>query len=479
MRNQSRFLILYLSVLVGAAAQLAHAQDTNQSQSVGQNDTSFEAVETNQLNQAELDQILAPIALYPDTLLSHILVASTYPLEVVQAARWRAKNEKMNEQQALDAVEDKNWDPSVKALIPFNDLLQRFSQDLEWLQALGDAFLLNEEQVLSSVQNLRQKAYAQGNLENSDYIEVSRDDGQIVIENTVKEVVYVPYYDTRVVYGNWWWGAYPPYYWHSPVHYVWSAGFYWSPSYYIRPSFYFGGFHWGNRHVVANYHYRNNAHNYPHGRRVVSVREYPRWSHNPEHRRGVRYDHQQNPNRFVNSEQKLSSKKHYQIDKQRVLNVEKLNNKDQLTRRNVMVNKKNADHQQASNESIRNRLRDKRDVTPLHNETSAKGRHSVNDKQRLINAATSEQRGKVLNHNQQQQNVRPNNSLPKSATPAVAKETPYIQNTNSSNSEKTKTYHYNGNNGDKNRGKSNSQRHSSSAKQNARQSKLSRSEHKR
>ncbi|MDP5041446.1 MAG: DUF3300 domain-containing protein, partial [Paraglaciecola sp.] len=165
-----------------------------------------------ELNQAELDQLLAPIALYPDTLLSHILVAATYPLEVIQAARWRAANEEFDEDQALNAVEDKDWDPSVKALIPFNELLQKFSDDLDWLQSLGDAFLNNEGQVLSTVQNLRQKAYAQGNLNNNDYLEVNQENDQITIQPVNREVIYVPYYDTRVVYGPWWWDTYQPYY---------------------------------------------------------------------------------------------------------------------------------------------------------------------------------------------------------------------------------------------------------------------------
>jgi hypothetical protein len=480
MRNQTRFLFLYLFILVGSAAQLARAQDANQSQPIGPNDTAFDAIETTQLNQAELDQILAPIALYTDTLLSHILVASTYPLEVVQAARWRANNEQMGGQQALEAVEEKNWDPSVKALVPFNDLLQKFSQDLEWLQSLGDAFLLNEEQVLSSVQNLRQKAYAQGNLDNNDYIDVSQDDGQIVIESVTKEVVYVPYYDTRVVYGNWWWGSYPPYYWHSPVHYVLSAGFYWSPSFYIHPSFYFGGFHWGNRHVVANYHYHNNAHYYPHGRRVVSVREYPRWSHNPVHRRGVRYDHQQNPNRFVSSGQRQGSKKYNQIDKQRVLNVENLNNKGQLTKQKVVINKKNTKHQQARNEPIKKRLKDKRDISTAQNRTNVKkDRNRVNDKQRLVNAATKQQRSTVVDNSQARQKVRGNNSAQRTQKSTVTKQIPYVQNNSSSNSRKTKTYNSSSNNANKSRGNTSSQRHSSSGRQKSGQSKSSHGKQKR
>ena len=173
--------------------QLAQAQD----------ESSSETSEPVVLAQAQLDQILAPIALYPDTLLSHILMASTYPLEIIQAARWRATNADLDEKQALNAVENKDWDPSVKALVPFNELLQKLSEDLDWLQSLGSAFLVNEQQILTSIQNLRQKAYQQGNLANNDYVNVEQEKSEIIIETVREEIVYVPYYDTRVVYGNW------------------------------------------------------------------------------------------------------------------------------------------------------------------------------------------------------------------------------------------------------------------------------------
>ncbi|WP_416307837.1 DUF3300 domain-containing protein [Neptunicella sp. SCSIO 80796] len=269
-----------LSLLSGLPLSVVQAQE-----SVVAVESEQEQVE---LNQAELDQMLAPIALYPDTLLSHILVASTYPLEVVQAARWRNNNKELDEQQTLDAVESKSWDPSVKALTPFTDLLNKLSDDLSWLQDLGDAFLANEAQVLSTVQNLRHKAYEQGSLTNNQYIEVVEDQDEIVIETVQKEVVYVPYYDTRVVYGNWWWDGYPPLYWHTPVHYVSYAGFYWGPRVIIQPSFYFGGFHWHRRQVVVNYEYRN--HPYPVDRHQrVRTKEYQRWQHDKVHRRNARY----------------------------------------------------------------------------------------------------------------------------------------------------------------------------------------------
>ena len=142
MRNQTKYLFIYLCVLcllIGSVVQLAQAQES----------ISSETSDVIELDQAQLDQILAPIALYPDTLLSHILVASTYPLEVIQAARWRAANKDLDEQQALNAVEDKDWDPSVQALVPFNDLLQSLSEDLDWLQSLGSAFLVNETSLLA------------------------------------------------------------------------------------------------------------------------------------------------------------------------------------------------------------------------------------------------------------------------------------------------------------------------------------------
>lgn len=408
MRNPGKYFLLYLCVLcmlIGGAVQLAQAQETT---TVGQNAETQERTEV--LNQAELDQMLAPIALYPDTLLSHILVASTYPLEVVQAARWRAKNQTLDEQAALDAIEDKDWDPSVKALVPFNDLLQKFSEDLDWLQALGDAFLLNEEQVLTSVQGLRQKAYAQGNLQDNEYLYVDQDEGQIVIETVEKEVVYVPYYDTRVVYGSWWWGAYPPHYWHRPSHYVWNAGFYWSPGFHIRPSFYFGGFHWLNRHLVVDYHYRNTSHrnwrhDYGHNpRQTVRVREYPRWSHSSTHRRGIRYLHSQNANRYVSSNKGYHSKKQYQIDKQRVLNVEQLKNKHQSQHVKQRLaatkqgNKGRSAHKKQSSKAPQKR---NRQTSAVH--SSGKGN---SHKQRLINGANSEQRRRVVKQAQGERKVQ-------------------------------------------------------------------------
>jgi hypothetical protein len=186
---------------------------------------------------------------------------------------------------------------------------------------------VDEQQVLTSIQNLRQKAYQTGNLANNDYINVEQEEGEIIIETLREGVIYVPYYDTRIVYGNWWWQNHPPYYWHRPAHSIFNAGVYWSIGFNIHPSFYFGGFNWRNRHVVANYHYRSHAnrywsnnHNVSNNRQVVRVKEYPRWSYNQQHRRGAQ--HRINGQRIlrnINSDNKRQNYK--QIDKKRVLNV--------------------------------------------------------------------------------------------------------------------------------------------------------------
>ncbi|MDP4536874.1 DUF3300 domain-containing protein [Alkalimonas collagenimarina] len=238
--------------------------------------------------QAYLDQVLAPIALYPDSVLSHILIASTYPLEVVQASRWASEHESLSSEQALQQVEQEPWDPSVKALVAFPDLLQRMSDDLDWLEQLGEAFLNDEAWVMQSIQQLREQAYAHGSLDEVEHIVVQREQNVIVIEPKQPDIIYVPYYNTRVIYGDWHWPHHQPYYWHYPGAYYTHSAFYWGPYYRVTPGFYFSSFHWHQRHVIVNHHhFYQPPRAYP--RRVVHVHNGKRWQHNPVHRRGVVY----------------------------------------------------------------------------------------------------------------------------------------------------------------------------------------------
>src|ERR1700687_328398 len=171
--------------------------------------------ERTQFAQVELDQMLAPIALYPDALLSQLLMAATYPLEVVQAARWSRSHPELRGEPAVRSADERDWDPSVKSLLAFPQILSMMDEKLEWTQRLGDAFLAQQEQVMRTVQYLRSHAYAAGNLRSSEELVVERQGTDIIIEPPTPELVYVPYYDPLVVYGPWGAPAFPPGYWRA------------------------------------------------------------------------------------------------------------------------------------------------------------------------------------------------------------------------------------------------------------------------
>lgn len=241
--------------------------------------------------RAELDQMLAPIALYPDTVLSHILIAATYPLEVIEAERWTRSNRHLEAEEAVNAASLEGWDPSVAALTAFPDLLGRMSDDLDWTQDLGDAFLADEGRVMDAIQNLREKAYASGQLKKMKHVKTYRENRIIVIEPAVERVVYVPYYDTRVVYGPWWWDRYPPVYWRAPTTYVHVGGFYWGPRIYLGSTFFFSSVHWPERRIVViDYHHHHHRHpRFYSGRKIAHYDGARRWEHNPRHRRNIVY----------------------------------------------------------------------------------------------------------------------------------------------------------------------------------------------
>jgi DNA segregation ATPase FtsK/SpoIIIE-like protein len=249
---------------------------------------------TRSYTQAELDQMLAPIALYPDALLSQVLMAATYPIEVVEAARWTRANPNLQGDAAVRAVENQDWDPSVKSLVAFPQILQRMDEQLNWTESLGDAFLAQEPQVMDSVQHLRRRAQAAGHLQSSEQIYVQQQGPTILIQPASPQYVYVPYYDPLVVYGTWWWPAYRPVHWAPWPGYARpyyrsgvSAGFWWGQPVGLSLNFFFGNVDWHRRHVhVAHpraYYYRAPVFV---NRTVV---DRGRWQHDPHHRRGVDY----------------------------------------------------------------------------------------------------------------------------------------------------------------------------------------------
>jgi hypothetical protein len=152
----------------------------------------------------------------PDALLSQILMASTYPLEVIEAARWSKANPTLKGDATVAAVKDKGWDVSVMSMVAFPDVLAQMSEQLTWTQKLGDAMLGQQQDVADSIQRLRARASAAGNLQTTPQQTVttqgSGDSVQYVITPTNPDVYYAPSYNPSWAYGAWPNPAYPPYY---------------------------------------------------------------------------------------------------------------------------------------------------------------------------------------------------------------------------------------------------------------------------
>jgi hypothetical protein len=260
------------------------------------------------LNKKELDQLLAPIALYPDDLLTNVLMASTYPLDVVQAARWIKEpgKTKLKGDALAKALESKDWDPSVKALVQFPSVLQNMSDKLDWTQKLGDAFLAQQDEVMDQIQFLRGKAEQAGNLKSNKQQKVtteSGDDGNpvYVIEPADPDVVYVPYYEP-VVYGPWWYDDYPPYYWGYPgAAYV--NGWWWGTGIGIA------GAIWGWNHCDWRRH--NIDINVNKWNRIDRDRNKitdGKWQHRPDHRGPVPYGNKDVRDKFAKGDRQPGSK---------------------------------------------------------------------------------------------------------------------------------------------------------------------------
>ena len=247
--------------------------------------------------QEEIEQLVAPVALYPDALLAQVLMASTYPLEVVLAARWTQANPKVSGAALENAMQSQTWDPSVKSLTAVPQVLEMMEQRVDWTQKLGDAFLGQEAEVMKAVQRLRAKASAAGNLKSGkeQTVTTKTEGGEttIVIEPAT-EVVYVPTYDPSYVYGYWPNPAYPPYYWYPPGYYYPGGAFLAGV---VVGAWLWGGLTWGGNNPGINggrvhiEHHRYNNFN----RTNISDGN---WRHNVEHRQGVAYRDQATASRF-------------------------------------------------------------------------------------------------------------------------------------------------------------------------------------
>ena len=250
----------------------------------------------------ELNNLVAPIALYPDPLLGQMLVASTYPLEVVEANQWLQRNRNLSGRALVDAAKQQPWDPSVQALVAVPDALAELNRDIGWTTELGNAFLAQQAEVMSAVQQMRARAQAKGMLRSTPQQTVRTEDqeGQeaIEIEPANPQVIYVPYYDPMYVWGPPVYGYYPPLYYPR-----WGFGF--GPGFDL--AFCFDGWggwglwgwgpNWfGGGVYVNNYFFPRYGFYYGHSGRFAGGRSI--WVHNPSHRFGVPYGNHRVSDRF-------------------------------------------------------------------------------------------------------------------------------------------------------------------------------------
>ncbi|WP_213766980.1 DUF3300 domain-containing protein [Caballeronia sp. dw_19] len=256
------------------------------------------APDTMPFTLAQLDQMLAPIALYPDPLVAQILMAATYPLEVVEADRWLEdpKNKALSGNQLATALEAQPWDPSVKSLVPFPQILRMMDSNLDWIERLGDAFLADEAAVMDSVQRLRRQAEAAGKLDSTSQQVVVTNGPAITIEPANPEIVYVPVYDPAYAYGVWPYPAFPPYYF--PGYFdgviVGSVGFGWVGIAIVGPLWGWNYCDWGRHRIgLDRDRFAGLNRNRPPGGTV--------WAHDPSHRLGVPYRDPGVRNRFADS----------------------------------------------------------------------------------------------------------------------------------------------------------------------------------
>ncbi len=272
----------------------------------------------------QLDSLVAPVALYPDPLLTQVLVASTYPLEIIQLQQWIQKNSGLKGDDLTNAVQKQDWDPSIQAMAVFPDLVKRLADDIKWTTDLGNAFLAQQSDVMDAVQRMRMKAKDAGNLKPTEQMKVETKvvEGKtvVIVQQANPQVIYVPSYNPVIVYG-------PPVYPYPPIYYP-------PPSYYAAGvvfafgvgiavgSYYHGG--WGyncgwGRHTTVNINVNNNYIRHYNTTTITNVNRTSinnvnqnninnvnrngnnTWQHNSQHRGGAPYSDKATANKYGGS----------------------------------------------------------------------------------------------------------------------------------------------------------------------------------
>lgn len=279
MRTRHRYSIVLLAML----AMPLYGQSA---------DSATPAGSTAVFQNEELDQMLAPLALYPDALLAQVLMAATYPGDVADAVTWSTEHPDASGEEAVRQVAEQPWDPSVQSLVAFPALLVTLGQDPAWVQRVGDAFLAQPEAVMDAVQRLRRQAQAAGNLHSNEQQTVttsseSTSTQTIIIEPADPQVVYVPSYNPSLVYGTWPYPAYPPTYYPPPPGYylgsALAAGLAFGAGVAIIDSLW-GDCDWNNGDIDIDVNRYNNIN---HNRQINAQQN--NWRHDAANRDGVPY----------------------------------------------------------------------------------------------------------------------------------------------------------------------------------------------
>jgi hypothetical protein len=262
------------------------------------------------LSQEQLEQMVAPIALYPDSLVAQILMASTYPIEVVEAARWSKQNPKVTGTALEDAMQKQSWDASVKSLTAFPQVLAMMDEKLDWTTDLGNAFLAQQSDVMNAIQALRARAQKEGNLKSNEQQTVTVEQQPsgtqpqtIIIQPANPQVVYVPAY-TPAVYGAWPYPAYPPYPYYPPGYALGASLISFGVGMAVGSALW-GGCSWGG----SNSHVNVNVNNYNNFNRTDIKNG--NWNHNVDHRRGAGYNNQNVANRYGRGNQNAQSREQF------------------------------------------------------------------------------------------------------------------------------------------------------------------------
>lgn len=269
--------MLAVAMITPVVPTYVFAQSTSQSQAP--------------LSDQQLNSLVSPIALYPDSLISQILMASTYPLEVAEAASWQKQNSRLTGPALDSALQSQKWDPSVKSLVSFPQALQMMGSDLNWTQKLGDAVLAQQSDVMKAIQAMRAKAKQAGNLSSTPQQTVSTSGQNIIIQPANPQVIYVPTYNPTVVYGPWPYPAYPPPPPYYPPGYTAGAEFLSFGIGMAVGAALFGGMHWGSGSITVNNNTFNNFNrNTANGNfKSGSFSSGDKWQFNPQHRGNVPY----------------------------------------------------------------------------------------------------------------------------------------------------------------------------------------------